>query len=355
MHSNPTAVEVAGKLLFDIKQDHAAPRDWAERLGKVVQLIHEERVAELTEEIEHLQDSLIRQGKMLSAIVNITKGPPEENTLHSTHDAVESVERLQARVAELYDLIKYAQVDSGVCMCGDDIKDHNQSSGHSPVDVWDHAVEQVDKGGTSEALILRKQAEAVQASRQGVEGEPVAWWDGDMSAAEDSFSFKSNGYYTIPLYTHPAKEAKGRIADPALEGEPIGYVVPRMLKAMQAGKYCGISISDEKKDGDIAVYTHPASAQAPEEIERDGINSTENLAYIDGYNDCAKEVRENARSNKQAVSVPKQWVDLMRELVKDLISEIKTKQKLKPDERVAEDLGAVREAIALIAKQEKGE
>ena len=41
--------------------------------------------------------------------------------------------------------------------------------------------------------------------------------------------------------------------------KPIGYVVPRMLKAMQAGKYCGISISDEKKDGDIAVYTHPAS------------------------------------------------------------------------------------------------
>ena len=107
----------------------------------------EERVAELTEEIEHLQDSLIRQGKMLSAIVNITKGPPDENTLHSTHDAVESVERLQARVAELYDLIQYAQVSSGVCMCGDDIKDHNQASGHSPVDVWDHAVEQINKEG----------------------------------------------------------------------------------------------------------------------------------------------------------------------------------------------------------------
>ena len=61
----------------------------------------EERVAELTEEIELLQDSLIRQGKMLSAIVNITKGPPKENTLHSTHDAVDSVERLQARVAEI--------------------------------------------------------------------------------------------------------------------------------------------------------------------------------------------------------------------------------------------------------------
>jgi hypothetical protein len=62
-------------------------------------------------------------------------------------------------VAELYDLIKYAQVDSGVCMCGDDIKDHNQSSGHSPVDLWDHAVEQINKEGSSEAFILRKQTE----------------------------------------------------------------------------------------------------------------------------------------------------------------------------------------------------
>ena len=57
--------------------------------------------AELTEEIELLQHALSWKGKMLSAIVNITKGPPEENTLHSTHDAVESVERLQARVAEM--------------------------------------------------------------------------------------------------------------------------------------------------------------------------------------------------------------------------------------------------------------
>ena len=57
------------------------------------------------------------------------------------------IERLQARVAELYDLIKYAQVESGVCMCGDNMQDHNQSSGHSPVDVWDHAVEQINKEG----------------------------------------------------------------------------------------------------------------------------------------------------------------------------------------------------------------
>ena len=122
--------------------------------------------AELTEEIELLQHALSWKGKMLSAIVNITKGPPEENTLHSTHDAVESVERLQSRVAELYDLIKYAQVESGVCMCGDKMQDHNQASGHSLVDVWDHAVEQIDKGGTSEAFIKRKQADAVESALQ---------------------------------------------------------------------------------------------------------------------------------------------------------------------------------------------
>ena len=65
------------------------------------------------------------------------------------------------------------------------------------------------------------------------------------------------------------------------------------------------------------LYTHPASAQAPEEIERDGINSTENLAYIDGYNDCAKEVRENARSNKQAASVPKHWRETMSDFQRE--------------------------------------
>ena len=76
-------------------------------------------------------------------------------------DSLVEIRRLQARVAELYDLIKYAQVDSGVCMCGDDIKDHNQASGHSSVDVWDHAVEQINKEGSSGAFILRKQAEAL--------------------------------------------------------------------------------------------------------------------------------------------------------------------------------------------------
>jgi hypothetical protein len=109
-------------------------------------------------------------------------------------------------MAELYDLIKHTQVDSGVCMCGDYIKDHNQSSGHSPVDVWDYAVEQVDKGGTSEAFILRKQAEAVQASREALEDETVGTarrcgYDRDITYCDFEVDEVPIG---TKLYTRPA-------------------------------------------------------------------------------------------------------------------------------------------------------
>ena len=56
---------------------------------------------------------------------------------------------LESRVAELEDLIRYAQVDSGVCMCGDNIKGHNKTSGHAPVDIWDHAKEKILEGGNT--------------------------------------------------------------------------------------------------------------------------------------------------------------------------------------------------------------
>jgi len=48
-------------------------------------------------------------------------------------------ERLKAQVKTLMDFIKYAQVSSGVCCCGDAMENH-QCSDHSPVDVWDNAV-----------------------------------------------------------------------------------------------------------------------------------------------------------------------------------------------------------------------
>ena len=101
-----------------------------------------------------------------------------------------------------------------------------------------------------------------------------------------------------------------------VDGESVAYITERKLEWLKSGPVLSAVVYRKHSEGSIPLYTHPAS--------------------------------------RQAVSVPKQWVDLMRELVKDLISEIKTKQKLKPDERVAEDLGAVREAIAMIAKQEQG-
>ena len=107
--------------------------------------------AELTEEIELLQHALSWKGKMLSAIVNIVKGQPEENSLHSTHDVVESVERLQERVAEL---------ECKTC------------DGHGMIGGPSYS--QPDEGGepcpdctgmirpATKAFILRKQAEAVE-------------------------------------------------------------------------------------------------------------------------------------------------------------------------------------------------
>ena len=100
----------------------------------------------------------------------------------------------------------------------------------------------------------------------------------------------------------------------ALEGEAIGYVVPRMLEAMQAGKYCGISISDEQKAGDIAVYTHPASAD-----------------------------------------VPKKWRTVMKELADDLESEIEARRSGDLDRRIERDLIVVKEARVLLDEQEPGQ
>ena len=48
----------------------------------------------------------------------------------------------QARIEQLTNFIKYAQVSSGVCCCGDSMEGHPSpmTCGHSPVDMWDHAV-----------------------------------------------------------------------------------------------------------------------------------------------------------------------------------------------------------------------
>lgn len=43
---------------------------------------------------------------------------------------------------ELLAFMQGAPVSSGVCCCGDDMKNHSSPMvcGHSPVDMWDHSV-----------------------------------------------------------------------------------------------------------------------------------------------------------------------------------------------------------------------
>ena len=92
-----------------------------------------------------------------------------------------------------------------------------------------------------------------QASRQALEGEPVAWWDGDTSAAEDSFSFKSNRCYTIPLYTHPASRQAVSVPEETLTAihDTLRLVWSRELSA------------DDGLD-EIEILISSASADVPE-------------------------------------------------------------------------------------------
>jgi len=116
----------------------------------------EERVAELTEEIGHLEDSLIKRGQMLREIVNITKGPPEENSWHSTHDAVESVERLQSRVAAQQSAL------NSICTCSWGAAEFFDV-GKAASWMQKIAYDALDEVPSTEAFILRKQAAAVES------------------------------------------------------------------------------------------------------------------------------------------------------------------------------------------------
>lgn len=57
----------------------------------------------------------------------------------TTHDEDKIIAQ-QARIEQLTNFIKYAQVSSGVCCCGDSMEGHPSpmTCGHSPVDMWDY-------------------------------------------------------------------------------------------------------------------------------------------------------------------------------------------------------------------------
>jgi len=51
---------------------------------------------------------------------------------------IAEIERLQARVAELESFINQAPVETGVCMCGEEMYRHSSQPNHTPMDSWDY-------------------------------------------------------------------------------------------------------------------------------------------------------------------------------------------------------------------------
>ena len=80
----------------------------------------------------------------------------------------------QARIEQLTNFIKYAQVSSGVCCCGDSMEGHSSpmACGHSPVDMWDYH--------SGELL------EAYPDDLSALRAHDAAIWREAMQIAEDS-------------------------------------------------------------------------------------------------------------------------------------------------------------------------
>ena len=106
-----------------------------------------------------------------------------------------------------------------------------------------------------------------QASRQALEGEPVAWWDGDTSAAEDSFSFKLNRCYTIPLYTHPASAEVERLHARMAEkcDAPVGWIDPEKYKAACESKMKFFKTIKELREQNEKLQARVAELESDEQ------------------------------------------------------------------------------------------
>ena len=68
--------------------------------------------------------------------------------------AANLIERQAAQIEMMREFIARAPVSSGVCCCGEAIDGHSSpmSCGHSPVDLWDHSVEQILSTTPDQAL-----------------------------------------------------------------------------------------------------------------------------------------------------------------------------------------------------------
>lgn len=76
----------------------------------------------------------IRKGASVSAACQMNSGVyPKGSELREVFDKLD----------KLVEFIKRAPVESGVCCCGDSMREHPDPmwSGHTPVDMWDHSVQ----------------------------------------------------------------------------------------------------------------------------------------------------------------------------------------------------------------------
>lgn len=93
----------------------------------------------------------------------------------TTHDEDKIIAQ-QARIEQLTNFIKYAQVSSGVCCCGDSMEGHPSpmTCGHSPVDMWDYHSGELLEAYPDDLSALRAHDEKLRAQyqRQPIETAP---------------------------------------------------------------------------------------------------------------------------------------------------------------------------------------
>jgi|GEM_PF-1769553 len=85
----------------------------------------------------------------------------------TTHDEDKIIAQ-QARIEQLTNFIKYAQVSSGVCCCGDSMEGHPSpmTCGHSPVDMWDYHSGELLEAYPDDLSALRAHDEKLLAPHQ---------------------------------------------------------------------------------------------------------------------------------------------------------------------------------------------
>jgi hypothetical protein len=71
------------------------------------------------------------------------------------HLASAENERLQERVAELESFINQAPVETGVCMCGEEMYRHSSQPNHTPMDSWDYERDSAQRCRQSAPLLIR--------------------------------------------------------------------------------------------------------------------------------------------------------------------------------------------------------